>query len=152
MTPDITLKGTKITNESINIYQFICETNVRFWGCNIELFGTMGINVKLRLSEKTCYNRYNTCEPEICSCSDGCNEFKWNLTTHDQLDNTSIECEGRLQKNDLYFKANAHIMVNRHGMYFEFIRLWFLMNHLYKNPLKTHISIHNLGTVSSSMV
>lgn len=113
--PDINFSGVVIKSQSSVVYSLSCSTDVIFWWCTVEIL-VNGVTVQdLRYLDDFCYNRNGICYPDLCVCSRSCNEFTWNFTASQDMENKKFECDARIEENQRFFKANVSMYLTGNG-------------------------------------
>lgn len=83
--PDLYLHVNRFINMNDIVYQFTCSSNFAFTACSIESIFNNQTHDHIRYFKEVCYHTNGVCDPQICTCSNDCMAFTWNITVKPQL-------------------------------------------------------------------
>lgn len=73
-----------------------CKTQANPFACSMEFLHDNSTVESIRYSDGECFDKFGKCKPGICSCSEDCASFHWNLTTTAVKTNDSFCCKMRI--------------------------------------------------------
>ncbi|XP_052103381.1 uncharacterized protein LOC127736830 [Mytilus californianus] len=66
----------------------------------------------IRYVNNTCYHTNWICSPNICSCSESCKSFTWNVTVKEDMKNHSYSCVTRMVTGEAKYLGNITVKWN----------------------------------------
>lgn len=102
-------------------------------GCTVEFLVNKSTIDDIRSFNNQCYHKNGLCEPDICKCSENCQNFTLSVTTTLNMTNHIFGCGGKIEKitTNSFYRVNASVIFDGESKFVFLFCCFLCLSHFF---------------------